>query len=136
MNNHDKFIENHYIIVLILLFSSGNAVGEGNKKLCVQFSKLTMITCGMMAILYIIIGKLLETTFYGIFATDDKMGEYFSFAYNFYIYGFLIGDFYQVALNGILRCCDKQNYAAMVYFVVYYIFGIPCSIVLTFTLDL
>jgi len=53
-----------------------------------------MITNGVIAVFFIFIGELLESTFYGIFATDDTMGEYFSFAYNFYLYGFLIGDFF------------------------------------------
>jgi len=53
-----------------------------------------MITCAFIVVLLILLGGLLESTFYSIFATDEEMGEYFLFAYKFYLFGFLIGDFY------------------------------------------
>lgn len=53
-----------------------------------------MISNGALVIIFIILGEIFKGFFYDIFTVDDEMGKYFTYAYNFYLFGFLISDFY------------------------------------------
>lgn len=65
-----------------------------------------MLACFVEVIVFLCVGEILKDIFAGIFNTDPEMEYYFRYAYNMYLYTFLLGDYYQVVLNGILRCCD------------------------------
>ncbi|EAR95692.2 MATE efflux family protein (macronuclear) [Tetrahymena thermophila SB210] len=125
-----------YMVPLGLSYTTnsylGNAVGEGKKRQCQNFSKISMMTCFVEFVIMLFVGILLKGFFTGIFSTGPEMEHYFTYAYDMYLYTFLLGDYYQVILNGILRCCDLQNYAAYSYFFVYYFVGLPLTYFFTF----
>ncbi|KAL4462651.1 hypothetical protein ABPG74_000481 [Tetrahymena malaccensis] len=113
-----------------------NSIGEGKKKVCINFSKITILACLEEVLLMMLIGILLQDFFTGVFSTDPEMEYYFRTAYNMYIYMFTLGGYFQFILSGILRCCEYQNYAASAFLISYYLIGLPLAYILIFYFDL
>ncbi|KAL4505237.1 hypothetical protein ABPG72_016304 [Tetrahymena utriculariae] len=113
-----------------------NAIGEGKKKVCINFSKITLVACLIEVILMMLIGYLLQDLFAGIFSTDPEMENHFRTAYNMFIYIFILAGFFQFVLSGILRCCEYQNYAAQSFLISYYFIGLPLTCILIFQFEL
>ncbi|EDK31584.2 multidrug resistance pump protein (macronuclear) [Tetrahymena thermophila SB210] len=114
----------------------GNAIGQGKKKVCINFSKITIVACFVEVALMILIGILLQDFFAGVFSTDPEMEYYFRTAYNMYIYMFILAGCFQFVLSGILRCCENQNYAAQTFLISYYLIGLPLACFLIFKFEL
>ena len=114
----------------------GNLIGDHQVRAAQVFNKVAMWTMLLVSLLAFGLSLLIRPFLQDNFSTGPEMKQYFTQVYNFYAFCYLFADGYQVVLGSILRSIGQQNYAAVGFLAIYYILGIPLSLLLVFQFKL
>ncbi|KAL4454328.1 hypothetical protein ABPG74_012285 [Tetrahymena malaccensis] len=114
----------------------GSCVGDGKKKIAINFYKISIYACLLEIVVFMIVGVLLHPVFRSFLVTSEEIGYYYDICYNIYIFGYIIPDYIQCIFGAILRSAGLEQRAMMIYIIGFYVIGFPTSLFMVFTLDL
>ena len=114
----------------------GNLIGEQKHLAAQTFSRVAQVATLFIALLALLLSELIRPFAFEHFVTNAEMRRWFVQIYNIYTHFYLFGDCFQVVLGAVLRSIGQQNYAAVVFGLVYYGIGLPMSLLLVFSAGL